>query len=260
MTAIAHHLRRYSRTLSRTCGLVLAGVSAWAAGADFSVNPLWVMLDTQTRSAQIEIRNHAEQPVRFQIRGAGWTQDANGKNIYGDPEGLIFFPRAMELAPNEARVVRVGVKALPASREEAYSVFIEEVPGAEPPPAARGAQIRLLLSVSVPVFVAPLQKLQGGAVESLTLRKGAAEARLVNSGNVHLGARTIVLRGLAADGSERYSHAFPGRFVLPGAGARLEAPVPRDTCLQLSALELTVTTPDKSELKRRIDVARADCQ
>jgi P pilus assembly chaperone PapD len=258
MIPLHRFLRRLSGLASGAALLVLATASA--AGADFSVNPLSVMLDAQARSAQIEIRNHADQPVRFQIRGAGWTQDAAGKNVYGDPEGLIYFPRAMELAPGESRVVRVGVKGVPTSREEAYSVFVEEVPIAGQEAPARGAQIRLLLSVSVPVFVAPLQKLQGGAVEALTLRKGTAEATVVNSGNVHLGARTIVLRGLAADGGERYTHSFTGRYVLPGAGARVEAVIPRDTCLQLTALELVVTTPDKSELKRRIDVARADCQ
>jgi P pilus assembly chaperone PapD len=213
------------------------------------------------RSAEIQVRNLDQQPIRFQIRGADWSQDENGKNIYTDSRSLIWFPRALELAPGENRIIRVGVRATPASQEQAYTVFLKEVVlGESPAGKAGGAQIRLLLSVSVPVFVPPVKPQPGGAIESAELRGGRLNVIVANGGNQHFSYREAAIIGLGLDGTEKFTQKIQGKTLLAGSRQRFEVRIPEDACRQLKELALTLTTSEQSEIKRRLDVSRADCE
>jgi P pilus assembly chaperone PapD len=213
------------------------------------------------RSAEIQVRNLDQQPIRFQVRGADWSQDESGKNIYTDSQSLIWFPRALELAPGESRIIRVGVRATPASREQAYTLVLQEVVlGGSQAEKAQGAQIRLLLSISVPVFVPPAKPQPGGAVESVELRSGSLDVVIVNGGNRHFSYREAAVVGRGPDGTEQFTQKVPGRTLLAGSRQRFEVKVPQDVCRQLRQLALTLTTSEQSEIKRRLDVSQADCE
>jgi fimbrial chaperone protein len=229
--------------------------------ADFSVSPMILELERGARSAEIQLRNLDQQPVRFQVRGADWSQDESGKNIYTDSQSLIWFPRALELAPGESRIIRVGVRAMPALREQAYTVFLQEVAldGAQSGKAG-GAQIRLLLSVSVPVFVPPAKPEPGGAVESIELRGGTLDVVIGNGGNRHFSYREATIVGRGPDGTEPFTQKAQGRTLLAGSRQRFQVQIPQEICRQLRELTLTLTTSEQSEIKRRLDVSRADCE
>lgn len=246
-------------------GAMLLGAFAVAMrgsqAADFSVSPMILEFRPGVRSAEIEVRNLDQQPIRFQVRGADWSQDESGKNIYADSKSLIWFPRALELAPGESRIIRVGVRATPASQEQAYTLFLDEVPvEAAQAEKARGAQVRLLLSISVPVFVPPAKSLPGGTVESAELRAGALALVIANGGNRHFSYREAAIVGLGADGSEMFTRKVQGRTLLAGSRLRLEVSIPQEICRQLRALALTLTTSVQSEIKHRLDVSRANCE
>lgn len=132
--------------------LVLALLPSAALAADFSVSPMTLKLAPGARSGDVQIRNHGAEPVRFQIRAADLTIAEDGKEALAPTRTLVFFPRTFELAPGEARTIRLGVRALAAQRRT-YLVSISEVfAEAEAAPTA-GAQIRLLLNVQVPVTI-----------------------------------------------------------------------------------------------------------
>src|SRR5271169_816467 len=139
---------------------VLALIS-WTPGlqaSDFTINPLQVSLEGSNRASEVVVRNDDSTPLRMQVQAMSWRQDAEGKDQYEVADDLLYFPRAMEIAPGESRIVRVGVKSVPVSREEAYRLFIEELPPAAPPsPEPQGASLRVFLRIGVAVFVAPVQ-------------------------------------------------------------------------------------------------------
>jgi P pilus assembly chaperone PapD len=229
--------------------------------ADFSVSPMILEFERGVRSAEIQVRNLDQQPIRFQVRGADWSQDESGKNVYADSRSLIWFPRALELAPGESRIIRVGVRATPASREQAYTLFLQEVAlGGSQAKKAQGAQIRLLLSISVPVFVPPAKPRPGGAVESFELRGGSLNVVVANGGNRHFSYREAAIVGLGRDGTEQFTQKVQGRTLLAGSRQQFQLRIPREVCGKLKELALRLTTPEQSEIKRRLDVSRPDCE
>ena len=241
--------------------LVIVAPMHGSRAADFAVTPMSLELGQGARSGEIQVRNLDRQPIRFQIGGADWSQDESGKNIYTDSKLLIWFPRAVELAPGEARIIRVGVRVTPAYREQAFTIFLREVPieGARGE-NARGAQIRLLLSVAVPVFVPPVKPVPGGAVESIELRDGSLNVDIANGGNTHFSYREIMLSGLGPDGSEQFTKKMRGGTLLAGSRKQVSVKVPQEVCARLRELKLLLITSEQSEIKRRLDVSRDDCK
>jgi len=229
--------------------------------ADFSVTPMIVEFQRGVRSAEIQVRNLDKQPIRFQVRGTDWSQGETGKNTYSDSRSLIWFPRALELAPGESRIIRVGVRTTPAAREQTYTLFLTEVAlGGQDAAKSKGAQIRLLLSISVPVFVPPVRPQPGGAVESFELRGGNLKVVVVNGGNRHFSYREAAIVGLDAAGTKKFTQGVQGRTLLAGSRHEFQVKIPRDVCVQLSELVVNLMTSEPPEIRRRLDVARAYCE
>ena len=240
--------------------IAVVGPSRGLLAADFSVSPMSLEFPGGARSGEIEVRNLDQQPIRFQVLGVDWSQDEAAKNIYSESRSLIWFPRTLELAPGESRIIRVGVRATPATQEQAYTVVLQEVAAAEFKAEKGAAQVRVLLSVSVPVFVPPVKPVAGGAIESAELRSGTLAIVIANGGNRHFSYREAAVVGLGEDGAGKFSHTSPGRTLLAGSRQRVEVKIPQDTCRQLRELALTLTTSEQPEIKRRLDVSRTDCE
>jgi fimbrial chaperone protein len=246
---------------SRLARLAVAAVFAWSSAlsaGEFTINPLRVNLDRATRSSEITVRNDDTAPLRMQLEAMSWRQDADGKDQYVPAEDLLFFPRAMEIPPGESRIVRVGVRAAPVTREEAYRLFIEELPPAAAEAAPQGASLRIFLRVGVAVFVAPAQAKPAAEITRLDLNAGVAEWSVANSGNAHFRTDAVELAGLSRDGTPLFVQSFPERYFLAGTAKTLRFDVPRDACRQLAALEASVAGENLA-LKRKLDVDPARC-
>ncbi len=122
--------------------------SAPAAAGEFVINPLRVTLDRTTRATEVVVRNDDKTPLRMQVQAMTWTQSVDGVDQYEPAEGLLYFPRTMEIPPGESRIVRVGVRAAPVTREETYRLFIEELPPASAAERAGTGNIVARLSAS----------------------------------------------------------------------------------------------------------------
>ena len=189
-----------------------------------------------------------------------WRQDADGQDQYELADGLLYFPRTMEIPPGDSRIIRVGVKAAPTAREDTYRVFVEELPPAVPTSAApSGTSLQVLLRVGVPVFVAPAQSDRKAEITRLELRGTIAEWALVNTGNVHLRAEKVALVGIARDGIRLFEQSFQERYLLAGALKTLRFNIPHEKCAQLATLEAVVVA-EHLELKRKLDVAPGSCR
>ncbi|HEU5481189.1 MAG TPA: fimbria/pilus periplasmic chaperone [Candidatus Tumulicola sp.] len=253
---------RRPRLLSRLAVPVLALLTAWCTAlqaGEFTINPLRVSLDRATRSGEITVRNDDTVPLRMQLEAMTWRQDGDGRDQYEPTDELIFFPRAMEIPPGESRVVRVGVRAAPVTREDAYRLFIEELPPpADHQSASQGTSLRIFLRVGVAVFVAPAQPKRTGEIARLDLRAGTVEWSVVNTGNAHFRAERVEVAGIGRDGSRLFVQDVPERYFLAGVAKTLRFDIPRDTCKQLGALEASVIG-ENLELKRKLDVDPARC-
>jgi fimbrial chaperone protein len=247
--------------LSHLFALALATLIAWSAMADageFTINPLRLSLDRATRSAEVTVRNDDVAPLRMQLEAMSWRQDADGKDQYEPAQDLVFFPKAMEIPPGESRIVRVGVRAAPVSREEAYRLFLEELPPPTSEAAPPGTSLRIFLRVGVAVFVAPAQGKPAGEITRLDFNRGVAEWSVANTGNEHFRTDAVELSGVSRDGTRVFVQQFPERYFLAGAVKTMRFEIPRETCRQVTSLEASVAG-DSLGLKRRLDVDPARC-
>lgn len=242
---------------------MLALLCAWAAvaeGAEFVINPLRVYLDRDHRTGEFVVRNDGVEALRMQMQALRWVQDAEGKDRYEPDDSLLFFPRSMEIPPGGSRVVRLGIKAAPVAREEAYRLFVEELPPARTATqAAPGASLQVLLRVGVAVFVAPLEPKIAGAIERIELRAGTIAWAVVNTGNAHFRADQVELTGRAQDGTSLFVDRVDDRYFLAGSTRTLAFRVPSDACSRLKTVEARVVA-EKVDLKRAIDVDPASCR
>ena len=251
----------------RIPGHLLAGVlallcagSPTAGASEFVINPLRVVLDRSHKAGEFVVRNEGTEPLRMQLQAMSWRQDADGKDLYEPDDSLMFFPRSMEIPPGASRVVRVGVKAAPVTREETYRLFVEELPSATPPaPTGPGVSLQVLLRVGVAIFVAPAKVEQSGSVETLEQKGGEITWAIANTGNVHFRADRVELVGSARDGTQLFSHSFDERYFLAGMTKRLKYVVPPEACGRLAIIEASVVG-ENLDLKRKVDVDPGSCR
>ena len=256
-------MNRFECKLRLLLGLAILIPATWAPSAvagEFAIVPLRVNLDRANRAAEVSIRNVDTAPLRMQVDAMTWTQNADGKDVYSAADGLIYFPRALEIAPGESRVVRVGIRAAPVSREETYRLFVQELPPVETSTgsAAMGASIRVLLRIGVPVFVAPDRIERRAEIAQLSMSAGTAQLKLTNPGSVHFTADRVELAALARDGSRLHSQQFQERYFLAGAVKPLQLDVPPGICAQVAALEALVVG-ENVDLRRKVDVEPGAC-
>lgn len=254
-------MRRLTDISRRIPALLFLGLVGWASAlfaGEFTIIPLRVALDRATRAAEVVVRNDDTAPLRMQLEAMAWRQDAEGKDQYEPAEGLIYFPRALEIPPGESRIVRVGVRAAPVTREETYRLFIEQLPPPGQDAAPAGATLRVLLRVGVPVFVAPAQAERKAEITRLEMRAAQVRWTVANAGNVHFVADRVELAALARDGTRLHTQQFQERYFLAGVAKALQAEIPRELCSQVMELEASVTG-ENLDLRRKLDVEPGSC-
>jgi fimbrial chaperone protein len=242
--------------------MLCACVLGWSTGvcaAEFVISPLRVTLSRAVKSTQIEVRNEDTRPLRVQLQAMAWSQDAQGKDRYAETDALLYFPKAMEVPPGGSRIVRLAAKAPPARLEEAYRLFIAELPAPGDVRGGGSASVRVLLRVGVAVFVEPVAPQAAGDIASLALRGGVAEVIVTNTGNIHFAAERLAIVGLDRDGKPLFEAPVRDRYFLAGTTKQLRAQIPPGHCGQLADLE-AVVIGSRINLKRRLHVPRADCR
>jgi len=249
---------RVRRALPALLAITLACAPLARAG-EFSVNPLRVALDQRNKAAEVVIRNDDATPLRMQVQAMGWSQDGEGRDRYEPAEGLLYFPRVLEIPPGESRTVRVGVRAAPVTREEAYRLFLEEMPPPNAPTAASGASLRVFLRVGVAVFVGPASRSTAAETVELGVQRGTVRWSVRNTGSVHVRADRFELVGYASDGSRLFAHEIPDRYVLAGVTKTVQHDLGPEICARLARLEAALQA-EGVEARRSLDVAPRSCQ
>jgi fimbrial chaperone protein len=251
-------MNRRSNTAGAIACLLLTIPASIASAAEFTIIPLRVALDRAARAAEVTVRNDDRAPLRMQVQAMSWRQDAEGKDQYEPVDDLIYFPRALEIPPGDSRLIRVGIRAAPVSREETYRLFVEQLPPPDAGTAPAGASVRVLLRVGVPVFVAPAVVDRRGEITQLEIVAGRVHWTVANPGNVHFAADRVEVRAVGRDGTTLLTRHLQERYFLAGVLKPLQSELPREVCAQAATIEVSVTG-DHVDLKRKLNVEPSAC-
>lgn len=247
-------------------GWTLNQAQSAIAGA-FSVLPIKVYLNNQTRSEQLTVKNESNDPQRFQVTVNSWTNNERGELQLNPTQEIIAFPLLFELAPGETRTLRVGTRVPPTTQERTYRVFLQQLPTATAnasTSSARGIQINLLMKVGVPIFVAPIQPVQSGQLEKLAIHQGQLSLTLKNTGNIHFFANSIPVKGYDATGKIVFQGQVSGGYILAGSQRLIEESLPQTDCATVRSIEVNIQTSEERNkplnLTQKLDTPNGVCK
>lgn len=195
-------------------GLAALFAATLAGAASFSVLPVRVELAAKNPVGALTVRNNGNEAAVVQLEASQWTQ-ADGKDAYLATRDILATPPIFTIAPGASQIVRVGLRRnVDPTQELSYRLFLQEVP---PAPAADFKGLRMVLRMSVPVFVAPIadpakpaDRLEWRA----GMRGGRTELSVTNRGTRHVEFTRLEL-DRAADHAALFRQ-YVQTYVLPG--------------------------------------------
>jgi fimbrial chaperone protein len=120
----------------------------------------------------------------MQLEVLNWSQE-EGNDVFTPTRELIVNPPIFTIPAGGSQLIRVGLRRAPdAQRELTYRIFLQELP---PPPNPDFNGTKMLMRVSLPVFVLP--KVAAKPVlrwHAVRTSDGALKISLTNSGNAHI--------------------------------------------------------------------------
>jgi fimbrial chaperone protein len=162
-----------------------------AQAAQLQIEPMVVEVTAPGAAATLTLRNELASEANIQIRVFRWSQ-SDGKETLEPTTDVVASPPAVTMSPGKdyiARIVRVTKR--PVSGEEAYRIFIDQLPE----PAQKRAQtVNLLVRYSIPAFFTDKQ---GGAPSvrwSLTSHQGDLVLSAQNDGDRRLRLSSVRLK------------------------------------------------------------------
>lgn len=222
---------------------------------NFKVSPIRLKLAPGAKITSLKITNNGSEKVTVEMEGRKWTQAEGGGDVYEDTDEVILFPRMMDIAPGEERVLRVGVKGVESgSVEKTYRVLVRELPVTEPGKTA----LKFALNLSVPLFVKPVEEVLKSEIEGVKLSGGKALVRVHNGGNVHFRVSGIKAVGRDAEGGETFAADKGGWYVLAGSTRVFPVDLPEQGCAGSSTIEVAVEA-DGETMTSSTGVDPAEC-
>ncbi len=258
----------------RGIAISILGLLTWAAedvvAAAFTVTPVRILLGRGVNSALLTVKNDSTDPIRFQITLKAWNQAPNGEMELSDTNDLVFFPSMMEVKPSEQKNVRIGSSfKAPVTTERSYRIFFEELP---PPQVAtpdekqqRGAQVRVLTKMGVPIFIQPATPVIKGEVANAAQNGRKVDFDVRNAGNSFFTVGAASVSGIAANGATTFEKKQDGWYVLAGGVRRFQFEIPADKCATTEHVRIDVAsslTDEKgnpTSLKQDFQVNSALC-
>jgi fimbrial chaperone protein len=215
---------------------VIIGLLSWQAddalASAFTVTPVRILLGPGANSALLTVRNDSTEPLRFQMSLKAWNQAANGEMQLSDTKDLVFFPALMELQAGEEKRVRVGSTFKAAViTEKSYRIFFEELPPANVAvEQQRGAQVRVLTKMGVPIFIQPPKPVVKGELSEVGVTGGQVIFDVRNVGNAFFTVHGATVTGVGKDGATTFQKKQDGWYVLAGGTRRYQFEIPAAAC------------------------------
>lgn len=240
-------------------GIVILSDAPARAG-EWRVYPIRLTLERGSRIGTLNVQNDGDAPMNFQVKGMEWSQDVEGKDHYTETKDLIFFPKILMIPPHEERVIRLGLKGVAGVKEKTYRLFVEEISPPRKEPDAGGATVAVNIRFAVPIFVPPAKEESVGEVLKTEINKGIVSASLRNTGNVHFRIPSILFRGKDSKGSETFSQAVDGWYLLNGTTRSFSTRISAEVCGKTELIEVEAATDRKIVLKGNLTVDKNLCK
>lgn len=222
---------------------------------NFSINPVRIFFDSSKKTDIVTIRNESAIKVALQINVVAWTQDEIEDNVYSPTEDILFFPKLLELAPGEERIVRIGIKVPHAETEKTYRLFFEEMPDNS---QVDTTAVKIIMKVGVPIFISPLKANASGLIHTFGMANSALSVGIRNEGNIHFIIKSMRVVGKDASGKELYTAEKAGGYLHHGKSKSFTFDTPQDMCRGMKTLSLHIET-DRFEMGKELDIAREMC-
>ena len=217
--------------------LLVAGVSVVSA-ASIGVSPVRATLSANQKIETITVRNTGSELMSVQLEVMSWSQQ-DGEDVFTATREVLANPPIFTVPPGGSQLIRAGLRRAPdARRELTYRIFLQELP---PPPSPDFNGAKMLMRVSLPVFVLPEVAAQPALRwQAARTSDGALKISLTNIGNAHVQIANFSLSlpgsaqpWITQQSSTYVLHGQSYEWILP-ANAENPAPPPGAT-LQLFA-------------------------
>ena len=163
--------------------LLVAGVSVVSA-ASIGVSPVRATLSADQRVGALTVRNTGTEPMSVQLEVMSWSQQ-DGEDVFTATREVLANPPIFTVPPSGSQLIRAGLRRAPDARHElTYRIFLQELP---PPPSPDFNGAKMLMRVSLPVFVLPEVAAQPALRwQAARTSDGALKISLTNIGNAHV--------------------------------------------------------------------------
>lgn len=204
--------------------VLVMSICSNAIAATYGVSPLSVSFSGKQKSSMVTVVNEDKRPISLRVKAMAWTQDETGADLYTNTSELIFFPKRLDLAPGEKRVIRIGINKNDVTVEKAYRLYIEELPPAVMT-ESDSTRLSVLVTFGLPVFIVPEQVTSGLQLGSATVSGGSLKLSVMNDGRQHARLSRVMLK----DGSV-VTESIDGRYVFPGITKTISIPLSAALC------------------------------
>lgn len=217
---------------------------ARAQSTEFYLNAVRVDLSARQRTVLLTITNTGEAPIDFEVSLRKWQQTSDGQDELAESDGgVVAFPLLLSVPPGEQRNLRVGVRQPPLDQEGTYRLLVAELPSPNIP-ETQGAQLRIIKTLSLPVFIEPVTPRRQGEFVNASIQQGRLSVTLRNTGNVHIQTLGLVVQGKSDQGTVIFEQTFDSVYVLANHQRELRnLPLSQTNCAQVRQVTLqTVAT------------------
>lgn len=163
--------------------LFVAGASVVSA-TSIGVSPVRATLSADQQVGALTVRNTGSEPMSVQLEVMNWSQQ-EGRDVFTATREVLANPPIFTLPAGSSQLIRAGLRRAPdARRELTFRIFMQELP---PPPSPDFQGAKMLMRVSLPVFVLPEVAAQPVLRwQAARTSDGGLKISLTNSGNAHI--------------------------------------------------------------------------
>jgi fimbrial chaperone protein len=236
--------------------VLLVGVAAQARAAGLQVVPVLVDLAAGEPRAFVVIRNLGDSPLRLDLKVSAWEQTRDGQMRLAPAPEFVVFPPILDVAPRAERKVRLSTSAPFGAKEQAYRLFIQELPAAEQPAAKVG--VRLLTRIGIPVFLASTKSELKAEIADAAVTGGHVKFVLKNTGTTRLSPGEIRIEGRLGDDRPAFSEKVDSWYVLAGGERAFDFTIPASECSRVSRIVIEAPLGD-GKVSARVETPGGAC-
>ena len=204
--------------------MMMSGVQA----ASLQVSPTTVQFTADGKAERVWLSASGHTAVTGQVRVYRWGQK-DGKDVLTPTRDIVASPPLMTVPAGQTQLLRLVNKVPAGKAEQAYRLIVDELPPVGDTQPHAGVQ--LLLKYSIPVFVAPVGKVQDNAKQALdgvtfSLQREGKQTWLTadNARTTHI--KLVTLTYVTTGGQVQTLNAGLLGYVLAGSRQRWAVATP----------------------------------